>query len=96
LYVLEFIDGTETGDPYRGKTGRLVRLDPSGDGWASGQVLVAGLPFPTALLIDSEDRLYISIHGAFSQPRTGEVVLFDDLARSTSIGSPIEFVDPAP
>jgi glucose/arabinose dehydrogenase len=96
LYVLEFIDSTETGDPYRGKTGRLLRLDPSGDGWVTPRILVQGLPFPTALLIDGDERLYISIRGAFSQPGRGEIVRFDDLARSTSIGAPIEFMDEAP
>ena len=74
LYVLEFGDASETGDPYRGKTGRLVRLERDGDGWAGGQVLVLGLPFPTALLIDADDRVYISVHGAFSSAGSGLVV----------------------
>jgi hypothetical protein len=93
MYVLEFIDGTETGDPYRGKTGRLLRLEPEGDGWASGQVLVQDLPFPTALLIDGQDRIYISVHGAFSPPNSGLVLRFDDLARRGSSEAPIRFVD---
>lgn len=93
MYVLEFIDGTETGDPYRGKTGRLLRLEPEGDGWAAGQVLVQGLPFPTALLIDGQDRIYISVHGAFSPPNSGLVLRFDDLTRRGSSESPIGFAD---
>jgi len=91
LYVLEFIDGTETGDPYRGKTGRLLRLEPTGDGWAAERVLVQRIPFPTALLIDDKDRIYISVHGAFSAPNSGLVVRFDDLATRTSGGRPIEY-----
>ncbi len=91
LYVLEFIDGTETGDPYRGKTGRLVRLETTADGWGAGRVLLQRIPFPTALLIDGEDRIYISVHGAFSAPNSGLVVRFDDLATRTSGGRPIDY-----
>ena len=96
LYVLEFIDGTETGDPYRGKTGRLIRLEPEGDGWIAGPVLVRGIPFPTALFIDGEDRIYISVYGAFSSPGSGLVVRFDDLAQRTLGGRPIEFAKASP
>jgi hypothetical protein len=96
LYVIEFLEATETGDPYRGTTGRLIRLEPEGDGWIVGQVLVQGLPFPTALLIDGDDRIYISVHGAFSSPSSGLVVRFDDLARRTSNGPPIRFADSSP
>ena len=91
LYVIEFIDGTESDDPYRGKTGRLIRLEPEGDGWTAGRTLVQGLPFPTALLIDGEDRVYISVHGAFSAPNSGLVLRFDDLANRTSSGPPVDF-----
>ncbi len=96
LYVLEFIDGTETSDPYRGKTGRLIRLEPQGDGWTTGRVLVQDMPFPTALLIDAEDRVYISVHGAFSSPNSGLVLRFDDLVRRTSSEPLIRFVDGSP
>ncbi len=93
MYVLEFIDGTQTDSPYRDKTGRLIRLEPRGEGWAQSQLLVEGLPFPTALLIDGEDRIYISVHGAFSPPDTGSVLRFDDLA---SVGQPVQFADKSP
>ena len=93
LYVIEFIDATETGDPYRGKTGRLIRLQPEGDDWVGRRVLVQGLPFPTALLIDDDDRIYISVHGAFSSPGSGLVVQFDDLAQRTSDGPPIRYAE---
>jgi len=92
LYVLEFIDGTETSDPYRGKTGRLIRLEPQGDGWTEGRVLVQDMPFPTALLIDAGDRVYISVYGAFSQPNNRLVLRFDDLAQQASTDPPIRFV----
>lgn len=96
MYVLEFIEAKETDDPYRGKTGRLIRLEPEVDAWAADGVLVEGLPFPTALLIDGDDRIYISVHGAFSSPAIGLVVRFDDLAAQASIGLPIRFADDSP
>ena len=96
LYVIEFLESSETGDPYGGTTGRLIRLEPEGDGWIVGRVLVQGLPFPTALLIDGDDRIYISVHGAFSSPGSGLVVRFDDLAQTASNGLPIRFVDSSP
>ncbi len=96
LYVLEFIDGTTSSDPYRGRTGRLIRLKPQGTRWASGNVLVQDLPFPTALLIDNQDRIYISVRGAFSPPNSGLVLRFDDLAQRSSSASPIEFADGPP
>ena len=91
LYVLEFIDGTETDDPYRGKTGRLLRFAPASDGWQAGQVLIDRLPFPTALLIDAEDRIYVSIRGAFSSPGSGVVVRFDALAQRPPGLPPLQF-----
>jgi hypothetical protein len=96
LYVIEFIDGSDTGSPYQGKTGRLLRLEPEGDGWTGGRVLVERIPFPTALLIDGEDRIYISVHGAFSAPNSGLVLRFDDLVATTSTGPPIVFTEPSP
>ena len=80
LYVLEFISGTETSRPYQGETGRLLRFAPKGDGWGVAQTLVEGLPFPTALLIDPADRIYVSVHGAFSSPESGVVMRFNRLA----------------
>jgi hypothetical protein len=94
--VLEFLESSETGDPYRGTTGRLIRLEPEGDGWIAGRVLVEGLPFPTALLIGDDDRIYISVRGAFSSPGSGVVVRFDDLTRRTPDGPPIRFVESSP
>lgn len=91
LYVLEFIDDTESSDPYRGRTGQLVRLDPQDEGWTGRRVLVQNIPFPTALLIDRADRIYISVHGAFSVPGSGLVARFDDLATRTTDGPPIRF-----
>lgn len=93
LYVLEFIDGIETDDPYQGKTGRLLRFAPASDGWRDAQVLVERLPFPTALLIDAEDRIYVSIRGAFSAPETGLVVRFDRLADRAARQPPLLFQD---
>ncbi len=93
LYVLEFLNGAKSSDPYRGKTGRLIRLEPQGARWAAGNVLVQDLPFPTALLIDGQDRIHISVRGAFSPPNSGLVLRFDDLAQRRSSTSPIEFAD---
>ncbi|MFB3051531.1 MAG: hypothetical protein ACE1Z0_06050, partial [Acidimicrobiia bacterium] len=61
------------------------------DGWIVGQVLVQGLPFPTALLIDDDNRIYISVHGAFSSPSSGLVVRFDDLVQRKSNDPPFRF-----
>ena len=91
LYVLEFIGDEDGSDPYRGKTGRLVRLELQGDRWKGEQVLVDGIPFPTALLIDNTDHVYVSVHGAFSAPGSGLVVQFDDLATRTVETPPIPF-----
>ncbi len=96
LYVIEFIEAKETDHPYRGKTGRLIRLRPQGDGWIPDQVLVEGLPFPTALLIDDDNRVYISVHGAFSSPGSGLVLRFDDLEQRTASDPPLGFEDAAP
>lgn len=91
LYVLEFVYAAETGDPYREKTGRLLRFEREGDGGRVGQVLVEGLPFPTALLIDADDRVYISVRGAFSPPNSGAVLRFDALVQRAGSESPIVF-----
>lgn len=96
LCVLAFIDGTETSDPYHGKTGQLIRLEPQGDGWTEGRVLVQDMPFPTALLIDAGDRVHISVYGAFSSPNSGLVLRFDDLAQRTSSEPLIGFADGSP
>jgi sugar lactone lactonase YvrE len=91
LYVLEFLNGTETGRPYQGETGRLLRFAPQGEGWGTAQALVEELPFPTALLIDAEDRIYVSVHGAFSSPMSGVVVRFDHLAERAPGQPPLRF-----
>ena len=91
LYVLEFIGDGDASDPYRGKTGRLVRLEPQGDRWTDQHVLVDGIPFPTALLIDDTDHVYVSVHGAFSTSGSGLVAQFDDLATRTVETPPIPF-----
>ena len=93
LHVLEFIEDRDTGDPYRGKTGRLLRLEPDGDGWILDRVLIEGMPFPTALLIDDQDRIYISVHGAFSSPNAGLVIRFDDLAQLGKSDAPVDYQD---
>jgi hypothetical protein len=91
MYVLEFIGDGESSDPYRGKTGRLLRLESQADGWGVRTVLIEKLPFPTALLIDDQDKVYISVRGAFSPPGTGLVVRFDDLAARQSTEPPVIF-----
>jgi hypothetical protein len=96
MYVLEFIDGTESSDPYRGRTGRLIRLEPDAGQWTGQQVLVESIPFPTALLINDADQVYISVHGAFSEPGSGLVARFDDLAIRPIREVPIRFINDAP
>jgi len=91
LYVLEFVYAGETGDPYRNKTGRLVRFLPQGDQWDTGQLLIEGLPYPTALLINANDQLYISINGAFSPPGSGAVVSFSNLTQQQGGEPPIQY-----
>ena len=91
LYVLEFIGDRESSDPYRGKTGRLVRLKPQGDRWTDQHVLVEDVPFPTALLIGSADRVYVSVHGAFSPSGSGLIARFDDLSTRNTDTPPIPF-----
>jgi hypothetical protein len=96
MYVLEFIDGTESSDPYRGKTGRLIRLHPDAELWTDQQVLVEGIAFPTALLIDDADRVYVSVYGAFSEPGSGLVARFNDLATRPVQELPIRFINDTP
>ena len=96
MYVLEFIDGTESNDPYRDRTGRLIRLEPHAGQWTGQQVLVEGIPFPTALLINDADQAYISVHGAFSESGSGIVARFDDLAIRPTRDLPIRFIDDTP
>lgn len=79
LYVLEFVFAGQAADPYREKSGRLLRFHQEVGEWSAPQVLVEGIPYPTAMLFDAEDRLYMSVWGAFSAPQTGMVVRFDDL-----------------
>jgi len=53
--------------------------------------LVGGLPFPTALLIDGQDRAFVSVHGAFSEPESGLVIRFDDLADEPASRFPLRY-----
>jgi hypothetical protein len=91
LYVLEFVYARPTGDPYRAKTGRLLRFVPEGDRWTSGHVLVEGLPYPTALLFGPAHSLYISINGAFCPPHRGAVLRFDNLVPQRRGQTPLQF-----
>jgi len=78
--VLEFIYTDAEANPYPGKTGRLLRFERQSDDWSSGQVLVEGLTYPTALLFGSDDSLYVSVYGAFSPADSGRVIRFVGLA----------------
>lgn len=91
LYVLEFVSAAESDPPYPAGTGRLLRFDRRDDGWSQGLVLVGGLPFPTALLIDGQDRAFVSVHGAFSAPESGLVIRFDDLADEPTSRFPLRY-----
>lgn len=71
----------------------LLRFDPEGDRWARGQVLVEGLPYPTALLITPDQRVYMSIHGAYSSPQTGAVLEFDGLVGRARSQVPVVYVE---
>jgi hypothetical protein len=92
LYVLEFVYASETGDPYRGKTGRLIRFTPYGERrWGSPKVLVEGLPYPTALLINTKNEIYLTINGAFSPPASGAVLYFAKLVSQPEGELPIQY-----
>jgi hypothetical protein len=91
LYVLEFIFADTSGDPYREKTGRLLRFTRQGDGWTAAQVLVEKLPYPTALLFGPDERLYISLHGAFSPAQSGVVARFDNLVSQRQGQAPLQY-----
>ncbi len=91
LYVLEFIYATSTGDPYRNKTGRLLRFVRQGNRWAAGQVLVEDIPYPTSMLFGPNDSLYVSVHGAFSPPHSGVVVRFDGLVSQRQEQPPLQY-----
>lgn len=87
LYLLT---GEGQGDLAR----RLLRItDPTTSPEIVADFSVHGLPFPTALLIDGRDRIYISVYGSFSQPSSGLVVRFDDLALRGSSEPPTRFTD---
>lgn len=94
LYVLEFVYASSSGPPYLGKTGRLLRFEREADQWGAGQVLVEGLPSPTALLITLDEQVYISIHGAYSLPGSGAVLRFDDLVRWEQGQLPVQYIEP--
>jgi hypothetical protein len=66
-------------------------LESEGDRWKDQQVLVDGIPFPTALLIDDTDHVCVSVHGAFSTSGSGLIAQFDDLATRTVEMPPIPF-----
>jgi hypothetical protein len=91
LYILEFVYASQTGDPYRGKTGRLIRFASQGDRWGPAEILVEGLPYPTALLINSANHLYLSINGAFSPPGSGAILHFNNLASQQQRRPPIQY-----
>ena len=74
LYVLEFTSASAEGHPYRDRTGRLLRFEPASAGWEGGQVLLEGLPHPTALLVESDGTIYITVNGAYSEPGRGKVL----------------------
>ena len=89
--MLEFIYSDAAANPYLGKTGRLLRFERQADGWSSGQVLVEGLPYPTALLCGAEDSLYVSVHGAFSPANSGRVIRFVGLADRKPGQAPLQY-----
>lgn len=74
LYVLEFTFAIVEGHPYRDGTGRLLRFEPTSAGWEGGRVLIEGLPFPTDVLVESDGTIYVTVHGAYSEPGQGMVL----------------------
>jgi hypothetical protein len=69
MYVLEFASGFKVGEGFRPRSGRLLRLR---DG--RREVIVGQLPYPTALLVEPDQSVLISVSGAMSGPGAGGVL----------------------
>jgi hypothetical protein len=94
LYVLEFTFASVEGHPYRDRTGRLLRFEPTSAGWNGGQILLEGLPHPTALLADSDGTIYISVHGAYSEPGQGKVLSLAISAFGSANAPAMQYTEP--
>jgi hypothetical protein len=93
MYVLEFIDGTESNGPYRDRMGRLIRLEPDAGQWTGQAGVGEEHPVPDRAPDQRCDQVYISVHGAFSEPGSGLVARFDDLSKQPIHELPIRFID---
>lgn len=91
LYVLEFVDAADPVNPYDGDSGRLLRFERTNDHWGGFQILADGLPHPTAMLIDPDDGIYVSVGGAFSASHSGAVLHFDGLADAGLDFDPVSY-----
>ena len=94
LYVLEFTFASAEGHPYRDRTGRLLRFEPTSASWEGGQVLLEGLPHPTAVLAESDATIYITVHGAYSEPGQGRVLSFTATDFGLGNGPAIQYTEP--
>lgn len=70
MYVLEFSDGRQPGNPYAPNAGRLLRIGHDD----TKAVVLDRLNYPTAMAFSRTGDLYIAVNGAFSGPGEGEIV----------------------
>ena len=94
LYVLEFVFASAEGHPYRDRTGRLLRFEPTSAGWEGGQVLLEGLPHPTAVLVESDGTICITVHGAYSEPGQGMVLSLAATEFDSANAPTIQYTEP--
>lgn len=94
LYVLEFASEREKSHPYRGTSGRLVRFERRAGKWAGGEVLMSGLPHPTAVLIGADQTIYVAVHGAYSDPGQGKVLAVETTKRGAEPDFPLTYREP--
>lgn len=94
LYVLEFVSTVGAGHPYRDRTGRLLRFDRLEEGWGSSLLILEGLPNPTSVLVGSEGTVYVTVHGAYSDPMEGQVLAIDASELESGAALPLSYKDP--
>ena len=94
LYVLEFVSAGEPGHPYQDRTGRLLRFDRLEEGWGSSLLILEGLPNPTSVLVGSEGTIYVTVHGAYSDPKAGKVLAIDSSELESGAALPLSYKDP--
>ena len=70
MYVLEFSDGLQPGQPYAAGRGRLLRIEPAGP----PVIVIDRLDHPTAMIFSPTGDLYIATGGAFATAGQGAIL----------------------